>query len=64
MEFLQNVIRRKHFDDERYRLVQCAELAVRQIELDGMSRMTHDQATAGFALSPEPHLYLRSALSA
>jgi len=34
MEFLQYVIRRKDFDDKRYRLIQCADLTVRQIQLD------------------------------
>ena len=58
MELFQNVVRRKNFDDKRYRLIQCADLTVRQIQLDKSGGMARGQTNIYFALNSNPHLYL------
>lgn len=59
MELLEYTIHRKDFYDERYRLVQCAYLAVRKIQLGRSGGTTRSQAKTYCALYPNPHLYLR-----
>ena len=59
MEDFEYVIHREYFYDERYRLVQCAHLAVRKIQLAESGGMTRGQMNTCSALNLDTHLYLR-----